>query len=99
MIQVIGTLLPIAGVVLTFVCAAATSGTVRWVILVGGPITTLALCYTFGEEIGRNGNMLFVALFSLLFIFVTIYYPCLVLYGLVSYFRRRNAHRRNRVVL
>lgn len=97
MLQILGTLLPFAGMALTLVLAAATRGLIRWLILALVPLATFVLCYTFAAALADNGNMLFVALFSLLVVVLMAYYPCLLLAGIIVLLRRRKADaaRRN----
>jgi hypothetical protein len=91
MLKVLGTLLPFAGMALTLVLAAATRGLIRWLVLALVPLVTFAICYMFAEAIAYNGNMLFVALFSLLVVLLMVYYPCLLLAGIIVLLRRRKA--------
>lgn len=91
-LQLVGTILPILGLVATFVVAynmRAGAGR-KWVLLIG-PAATLAICVVFAEFIGANGNMLFVALLLLLWIFLLAYYPILVGYWAIREVRRRRA--------
>jgi hypothetical protein len=92
MLKIIGTLLPFAGIALTFVLAAAARGLIRWIVLALVPLATFAICYTFAEAIAYNGNMLFVALFSLMAVLLLAYYPCLLLAGIIVLLRRRKSH-------
>lgn len=73
----LGTFLPILGLVLTFGIAAYFAK-IKWYVLFFGPLFTLLLCFIFGERIAYNGNMLFVAILGLYFIFLLGYYPILI---------------------
>lgn len=91
LLKIFGTLLPFAGLALTLVLAAATRGLRRWLVLALVPLATFAVCYTFAKAIAYNGNMLFVALFSLLVVLLAVYYPCLLLAGIIVWLRHRKA--------
>ncbi len=90
-LQVLGTFLPLLGLVVTFVIAyRMPPGTGRRLVLLIGPAATLALCMAFAEFIGANGNMLFIALLLMLWIFAFAYYPILVGYWAI---RTARGHR------
>ena len=91
----IGTFWPLAGVLLALFIASLLSGWQRWLMLFAGPVLFLAPCYIFFEEIGYNGNMLFVALMGLVFALAFLYYPLLAITGLVLLFRRRGPDNGN----
>jgi len=63
----------------------------RWWILFLGPLVVMVPCLVFGDVIGQNGNMLFVALFLILLTGLYIYYPVLCLTGLIVFYRRSRA--------
>lgn len=91
-LQLVGTFLPVLGLVATFVVAykMRIGAGKMWVLLIG-PAVTLAVCMLFAEFIGANGNMLFVALLLLLWIFLLAYYPILVGVWAMREVRRRRA--------
>jgi hypothetical protein len=92
MLQLIGTFLPILGLALTFLLACnVRPGMARISVLLLGPAVTLAVCMSFAESIGANGNMLFVALLLILWIFLLAYYPILIAIWAIREVRKRRA--------
>lgn len=78
--QMIGTFVPVLGLVATFVIAFVVTrpGATRYVVLLAGPALTLAVSILIAEAVSRNGNILFVLLLVGLIIFVVVYYPVLL---------------------
>lgn len=85
----IGTIWPVVGVCLAVLIGLILTGWKRWVMLFVGPILFLLPCYIYAEEISYNGNMLFVALFGLVFAFGFLYYLVLVIVGIIAIVRNR----------
>ncbi len=80
---ILGTFLPIAGSGLTIFLASIFEGKLRWISLVIIPAVTMLLCWIWAGFIWQNGNMLAAALFYVYFISLIIYYPILLVSGLV----------------
>lgn len=88
-LQLVGTFLPVYGILLTVILAVALKGRWRVVVLVSAPLLTYLLCSVMGTFIATDGNMLFVALLGVFMAVLPIYYPILlVVYG-VSWIRRK----------
>ena len=79
----IGTIWPIVGFSLAILLGILFSGWLRWVTLMIGPIVLLLPCIIYAEQIAYNGNMLFVALLGVAFVFACVYYPILGIVGVV----------------
>ncbi len=80
MLQLIGTFVPVLGVILSFLLAYVLGpGVQRNAVLVLGPALTLVVCLLIGETVARNANLLFAVLLMGLVTFLFIYYP--VLFG------------------
>ena len=86
----VGTLLPVLGIGATALLAAATNGTTRWVILVGLPAITVALCWLAIDPVWSNGNLLAAAVYLSYFVALLAYYPLLMVAGAVTYYRTRH---------
>lgn len=89
MLTVIGTFLPLIGVVATAVFGRITSGRVRWIVLVSLPAITLAASFVIAPEVGKDGNLLFVLLLLGLAVALTVYYPVLVVIAIRRWVSRR----------
>jgi len=85
---VIGTFLPVLGVVLTALLATILRHWWRLAALILTPLLTYALCNYFANAIAENGNMLFVALLSVYMVTLCIYYPGLLIVGIIFYGKR-----------
>ncbi|MGB7859312.1 MAG: hypothetical protein WBM90_02315 [Acidimicrobiia bacterium] len=90
MFELVGTFVPVIGMIATVVVAALTSGRVRWIALLTIPAATVALCLLIAEEVGRDGNLLFVAFLALLYVVVIVYYPVLAVVGLFKWLKSRS---------
>ena len=86
--QLVGTFLPIYGICLTFVAAFILKRGWRIAALIVIPLITFALCHFFGEHIAYDGNMLYVLLSLLYFVALCVYYPVLIIVGIVLYIRK-----------
>lgn len=91
---VAGTLVPVLGVVATVVTALATRGRSRWIALIAIPALTLGVSFLIAEEVGRDGNLLFILLLALLYVGALVYYPVLGVIGVIQWFRARSSSRR-----
>ena len=89
----VGTVWPVAGFCLAVFIGLLLTGWKRWVMLFAGPVVFLLPCYLYASEIAYNGNMLFVVLFGFVFVFGYLYYPFLVIAGIVSFLKGRNKGR------
>jgi len=78
-LQLIGTFLPLYGVVLTVIAGFSLKGRWRVGALLLIPLLTYVLCGQLGSFLGDNGNMLFVALFAVYIALLPIYYPVLLI--------------------
>lgn len=87
----IGTIWPLAGVALAIFIAFLLRGWQRWVMLFAGPVVFLIPCYVYGEQLGANGNMLFVALMAGMFVLGVVYYPALLLVLVIRLIRKSRA--------
>ena len=85
---VFGTFLPILGIVLTAFLAIVLKQPWRLAALILTPLLTYGLCNYFANAIAANGNMLFVALMSVFMVALCIYYPGLLILGLILYGKR-----------
>ena len=86
----IGTLWPVLGFCLALLIASVLSGWKRWLMLFAGPVIFLSPCYLFAEQIAYNGNMLFVALFAIVYLTAIVYYPVLLITGIVLLIKQRD---------
>lgn len=91
MLQLKLTFLPLYGVLATGIFALVTRGIARWCGLFLIPIATLVLCFALARQIGKDGNLLFVALVGLFFLGMLPYYTALV--GIKVYLELRNQRR------
>lgn len=80
----IGTFWPLAGVCLAGLIASLLTGWKRWLMLFAGPVLFLLPCFLYFEELAYNGNMLFVAMMGIVFVAAYVYYPVLVIVGIIS---------------
>lgn len=85
----IGTFWPLAGPGLAVFIASLLVGWERWLLLFTGPVLLLLPCYLYFEEIADNGNLLFVALMGVVFMLAFVYYPVLVIIGMVLMIKQR----------
>ncbi len=91
----IGTFWPVVGVCLAIMIAFLLTGWKRWVGLFLGPVLLLLPCIIFAEQIAYNGNMLFVALMGIVLVLSFVYYPVLVITGVVLLIRDRGLSAEN----
>ena len=82
-LSLLGTVLPLLGTGLTVILASVFKGHIRWAILFGLPALTMLLCWVWADFIWQNGNMLAAALFFIYMASLIIYYPVLIVSGLV----------------
>lgn len=85
----IGTIWPVLGFSLALLIASVLSGWKRWVMLLLGPVIILSPCYLFADLIAYNGNMLFVALFAIAFVVAIVYYPVIIITGIVLLLKQK----------
>ena len=85
---VLGTFLPVFGVILTAFLAIVLTRWQRLMALVLTPLLTYGLCDYFASAIAENGNMLFVALLNVYMLALCIYYPGLLIAGIIFYVKR-----------
>jgi hypothetical protein len=88
-LQLIATFLPIYGVIVTIVAALVLKQRMRVWALVTVPLVTLFLCSVFGAHIARDGNMLYVLLTMLYLVGLLIYYPVLLVLGVIWIIRKK----------
>ena len=88
-LQLIGTFLPVYGIVLTVILGVVLKKWWRTAVLLLTPLLTYWLGSYFGGDIGFDGNLLFVALFGLFMLAMCIYYPVLLIVGTVTWFKGR----------
>ena len=93
----IGTFWPVLSVCLAIFIAFLLMGWQRWLMLFVGPVLFFMPCYIYAEEIGYNGNMLFVALFGLVFALAFLYYPILTIAGIVTIIKNRKRDKQGGV--
>lgn len=86
----LGTVWPVLGFCLALFIASVLDGWKRWLMLFAGPVIILSPCYLFAEQIAYNGNMLFVALFGIVYVAVIVYYPVITITGIVLLIKQRN---------
>ena len=84
----LGTLWPPVAVFLGILIGLAARGKWRWLLLVIAPAIMLLPCIIFAEQLAYNGNMLFVALLMTTLVFLFIYYPLLLVIGILTYIKR-----------
>lgn len=84
----LGTFLPVFGVIMTAFLAIVLKHWWRVAALIMTPLLTYGLCDYFGSAIADNGNMLFVALLAVLMVALCIYYPVLLITGIVIYCKK-----------
>lgn len=87
-LQLIGTFLPIYGIVLTAIFGVVLKRWSRAAALLLIPLLTYWLCSHWGEAIAFDGNMLYVALFGVFMLGMCIYYPVLLIVGIVLWFKK-----------
>lgn len=80
-LQLVGTFLPLFGVIATGILAAVTTGWRRWTALVAIPAATYALTTVYADVIARDGNLLFAALYLSFLLALVVYYPVLAILG------------------
>jgi hypothetical protein len=81
--MLLGTFLPLIGAGLTVILANIFKGNIRWTILFGLPALTMLLCWVWASIIWQDGNMLAAALFFIYLASLIIYYPVLIVSGLI----------------
>ena len=87
-LQLIGTFLPIYGIVLTAIFGVVLKRWPRIAALLLIPLLTYLLGSYWGEAIAFDGNMLFVALFGIFLLGMCIYYPVLLSIGIILWFKK-----------
>ncbi len=90
MLQLIGTFLPIASIILTAILGYKFEGERRWLALFATPIIVMAPCYIYALEIANNGNLLFGIMFGFAVIVWIAYYPILIITGIVLKIKARH---------
>jgi sugar phosphate permease len=88
-LQLVATFLPIYGVIVTIVAALILKRGKRVCALVTIPLVTLWLCSVFGAQIAHDGNMLYVLLAMMYLVGLFIYYPVLLIIGVVWLIRSK----------
>ncbi len=88
-LQLVGTFLPVYGIALTITAAYVLRRGWRAAALVAIPLITLWLCSVFGDRIAYDGNMLYVLLALLYFVALCLYYPVLLILGIIWLIRKR----------
>ena len=91
----VGTIWPVVGFCLALLIASVLPGWKRWLMLFVGPVVFLLPCYLFADQIAYNGNMLFVALFAIAYVVAIVYYPVIMITGIVLLMRQR--HRQSAI--
>ena len=92
-LQLIGTFLPVYGVILTIILGISCKGRARAVALLIVPLVTYLLCTGFGESIAYDGNMLYVALLAVFVAVLPVYYPVLLVFWGLKWVRaKREGH-------
>lgn len=90
MMALLGVFLPLLGLAATFLLAWSCEAVFwRWTILVVGPALTFLVFVAFLEPIADVVHLLAVAMFLGLIVFLTFYYPALIIAGLVAWRRAR----------
>ena len=87
-LQLIGTFLPIYGIVLTAIFGVVLKRWWRIAALLLVPLLTYGLGSYWGEAIAFDGNMLYVALFGVFMVVMCLYYPVLLIVGIVLWFKK-----------
>jgi hypothetical protein len=85
----LGTFVPVIGIGITLVLGFALTGKKRWMAFWIVPILTLGICVLIAKPVAYNGNLLFAALFGLLFVGLFIYYPVLLVISLIVFLKKR----------
>lgn len=85
---VAGTFLPLVGVLATVLLAIILQKWWRLAVLALLPLLFYGLSNYFAPQIGANGNMLFVAIFGVYLVMLAIYYPVLLIAGVILWLRR-----------
>ena len=88
-LQLIGTFLPVYGVVLTAFLGIVLRGWWRVAALLLVPLLTYGLGDYFGSMLGFDGNMLFVTIHLSFCVGLVIYYPILLIALIFVWLRRR----------
>ena len=86
----IGTIWPVIGISLAILIASVLTGWKRWLLLFIGPILFLLPCYIYFEQIAYNGNILFVVLMLIVYVLAILYYPLLMITGIVLMIKNHN---------
>jgi sugar phosphate permease len=88
-LQLFATFLPIYGVIATIVATLILKRGKRVCALVTIPLVTLCLCSLVGAQVARDGNMLYVLLTMMYLVGLFIYYPALLVIGVVWLIRKK----------
>jgi len=94
-LQLIGTFLPVYGIVLTIILGVVLRKGWQTAALLLTPLLTYWLSSYFGYYIGYDGNMLFVALLGFFILAMCIYYPVLLIASIVLWFKRTQQFKSN----
>lgn len=95
LMPLVGTFLPVTGVLLTAFLAVVLKDGRRWSVMIIVPLFFYTLCAYFGKMIATDGNLLFVVLSMLYLVVLCIYYPVLTVCGLFLWLRLNNAGGRS----
>jgi hypothetical protein len=87
--QLVGTFLPIIGIVLTIFVAVILKGWQRWASMVVIPLLVFAVCAHYGKFLATDGNLLFVAISMFYATLLSVYYPVLICVGFYRWFQNR----------
>ena len=84
-----GTVLPILGSVATVVLALTVPGLGRWVVLFVLPAVVLVVAWWLAPVVMKNGNLAAAAIFAIYYVGLCVYYPVLLVVGVVVALRSR----------
>lgn len=84
----VGTFLPLVGSGLTVLLAVVTRGLSRWVILLTVPAITMLASYSLSYVVWKDGNMLAAVLALGFMAGLIVYYPILLVWGLIALKRK-----------
>ena len=95
-LQLLGTFLPVYGIILTIIAAVLLTKGKRVVALILIPLLTLWLCSLLGSRIAYDGNLLYVSLVMLFSVALAVYYPTLLIIGIVLRIKRKSVSPNNK---
>ena len=93
MLFFLGTFSPIIVLIAVFVLAGLLKGKGRWVTLLFGPLGVFGVAWLIGQKVAANGNLLYVAVFGVVFVGLFAYYPILGIIGFIKFLRKRKTNR------